>query len=141
MSASKEFRLPSEQVKTASALQLVVHFVGREPHLAQLKAKAFFGEGREISELLLHLTSRKRHSRGISAGRRITNRSPSADGKLLTKKSVRIEYPFALVKSTLILGVSPQLGNSPVPIAPETCGTVTESLTQRVVRAVGDLRP
>jgi len=41
-------RLRSEHVKTASPLQRVVHFVGGEPHLAQLKTKAFFGEERRL---------------------------------------------------------------------------------------------
>ena len=95
MSASKEFRLLSEHVKTASPFQLVVHFLGRESHLAQLKTKAFFGEEREIRNFS-SIDVPKKTFAGISAGRRITNRSPSADGKLLTKKSVRIEYVFAL---------------------------------------------
>ena len=46
-------RLLSEHVRTASPLQLVVRFVGREPHLAQLKTKTFFGEEREIQLVAL----------------------------------------------------------------------------------------
>ena len=47
--------LPSGHVKSESAspLQLVVHFVGGEPHLAQLKLKAFFCEQCQLSQLLL----------------------------------------------------------------------------------------
>ena len=60
-------------MKTASALQLVVHFVGREPHLAQLKTKAFFGEEREISELFFSsIDVPKKTLAEISTGRRIS---------------------------------------------------------------------